>query len=119
MKDKISLAILFGGVSSEHEVSCASAASVLDHIDRKKYHVSTIGITKEGNWFLTGSPIVNISDGSWEKDESNRRVLLAPDRSAGGIMAQEADGSLKTLDVDVVFPVLHGKNGEDGTMQVL
>lgn len=119
MKDKISLVILFGGVSSEHEVSCISAASVLDHIDRQKYHVSTIGITKEGNWFLTGSPIVNISDGSWEKDESNRRVLLAPDRSNGGFMAEEADGSLKALDADVVFPVLHGKNGEDGTMQGL
>lgn len=119
MNDKISLLVLFGGVSSEHEVSCISAASVLDHIDREKYHISTIGITKEGNWFLTGSPIVNISDGSWEQDESNRRAFIAPDRSIGGILAENGDGTFETIKVDVVFPVLHGKNGEDGTMQGL
>ena len=62
MKDRISLLILFGGMSSEHEVSCLSAASVLDHIDRDRYHINTIGITKEGNWLLTDSPVVNIGD---------------------------------------------------------
>ena len=58
MKDKLSLLILFGGASSEHEVSCASAESVLNNIDSEKYHINTIGITKEGNWFLTSSPAV-------------------------------------------------------------
>ena len=119
MKDKISLVILFGGVSSEHEVSCVSAASILDHIDREKYHISTIGITKEGNWFLTGSPVANISDGSWEQDESNRRAFIVPDRSIGGILIENETGSFEPLKADVVFPALHGKNGEDGTMQGL
>ena len=119
MKDRISLLILFGGMSSEHEVSCLSAASVLDHIDRDRYHINTIGITKEGNWLLTDSPVVNIGDGSWENDGSCRRAFIAPDRGIGGIMAENADGSFEKIHVDVVFPVLHGKNGEDGTMQGL
>lgn len=119
MKDRISLLILFGGMSSEHEVSCLSAASVLDHIDRDRYHINIIGITKEGNWLLTDSPVVNIGDGSWENDGSNRRAFIAPDRAIGGIMAENADGTFEKIDVDVVFPVLHGRNGEDGTMQGL
>ena len=119
MKDRISLLILFGGMSSEHEVSCLSAASVLDHIDRDRYHINTIGITKEGNWLLTDSPVVNIGDGSWENNGNNKRAFIAPDRGIGGIMAENADGSFEKIHVDVVFPVLHGKNGEDGTMQGL
>lgn len=119
MKEKISLLVLFGGASSEHEVSCISAASVLDHIDMEKYDIIKIGITKEGNWFLTGSPVVNISDGSWEKDPGNRRAFIVPDRSTGGILAESGKGVFETVKVDVVFPVLHGKNGEDGTMQGL
>ncbi len=119
MTDRISVAVLFGGVSSEHEVSCVSASSVLSHINRDRYDINTIGITKEGNWFLTGSPVANISDGSWEEDENNRRAFIAPDRSVGGIMAETGNGSFEMLKIDVVLPVLHGKNGEDGTMQGL
>lgn len=119
MKDRISLVILFGGESSEHEVSCVSAASLLEHVDKDKYHINTIGITKEGNWFLTGSPVVNIGNGLWEKDESNRRAFIAPDKSIGGVMVEKDDGSFEILKADVVFPVLHGKNGEDGTIQGL
>ena len=119
MTDRISVAVLFGGISSEHEISCISAASVLNHIDRDRYDISTIGITKEGNWFLTGSPVANIGDGSWEKDDSNRRAFIAPDRSVGGIMAETGDGRFEILKVDVVLPMLHGRNGEDGTIQGL
>ena len=114
-----SIVILFGGISSEHEVSCVSAASVLEHIDREKYDIRTIGITKEGNWFLTDSPASDISDGSWEQDENNRRAFIVPDRGTGGIMAENADGTFEVIRTDVVFPVLHGRNGEDGTMQGL
>ena len=119
MNNKLSLLVLFGGESSEHEVSCISAASVLDHINSEKYNIHTIGITKEGNWFLTGSPAVHISDGSWVDDKDNRRAFIVPDKSVKGIMAETADGSFEEIHVDVVFPVLHGKNGEDGTMQGL
>lgn len=117
MERKLSLLILFGGVSSEHEVSCISAASVIDHINSEKYEINTIGITKEGNWFLTSSPAVNIRDGSWEKNENNRRAIISPDRNTKGILIEEYDGTYSTLKVDAVFPMLHGKNGEDGTMQ--
>ena len=119
MSDKISLMVMFGGVSSEHEVSCVSAASVLEHIDRDKYDIRAIGITKEGNWYLTGSPVSDIADGSWQENEGNRRAFPVPDRSVGGIMVEAGEGRFETLKVDVVFPVLHGKNGEDGTMQGL
>ena len=119
MKEKTSLLILFGGVSSEHEVSCVSAASVLDHINSEKYHINTIGITKEGNWLLTSSPIVNIGDGSWEQDKGNRRAIISPDRGNKGILVERGQGRFESLHVDVVFPVLHGKNGEDGTLQGL
>ncbi|MDO4546317.1 MAG: D-alanine--D-alanine ligase family protein [Bacillota bacterium] len=119
MKEKLSLLILFGGASSEHEVSRVSASSVLEHIDDEKYHINTIGITKEGNWFLTSSPAVRICDGSWEKDESNKKAVILPDRDEGGVLIREKDGRFSRLPVDVVFPVLHGKNGEDGTMQGL
>ena len=65
MKDKTKVLILFGGVSSEHEVSRVSASSILAHISEDKYEINTVGITKEGNWFLTSSPAVRIGDGSW------------------------------------------------------
>lgn len=119
MDKKISLLIIFGGMSSEHEVSRISAASVLEHIDEGKYEINTIGITKEGNWFLTGSPVVHIRDGSWEHDESNRRAIISPDRSGTGLLVENERGSFDEIGVDVVFPVLHGKNGEDGTIQGL
>ena len=119
MDNRISLVILFGGVSSEHEVSCASAASVLKHINSEKYDIKTIGITKEGNWLLTSSPVCRIGDGSWEHDSSNKTALIVPDHSTKGILVKQDDGSFREIGVDVVFPVLHGRNGEDGTMQGL
>ena len=106
MTDRISVAVLFGGVSSEHEISCISAASVLNHIDRDRYDISTIGITKEGNWFLTGSPVANIGDGSWEKDDSNRRAFIAPDRSVGGIMAETGDGRFEICLLYTSWPII-------------
>ena len=74
MKDKTKLLILFGGVSSEHEVSRVSASSILTHINGEKYEIYTVGITKEGNWFSTSSPAVRIGDGSWEQDPANKNV---------------------------------------------
>lgn len=119
MKDKTKLLILFGGVSSEHEVSRVSASSILTHINGEKYEIYTVGITKEGNWFLTSSPAVRIGDGSWEQDPGNKNVALSLDRTSRGLVAMEDDGSAKKILIDVVFPVLHGRNGEDGRMQGL
>ena len=119
MKDKTKVLILFGGVSSEHEVSRVSASSILAHISEDKYEINTVGITKEGNWFLTSSPAVRIGDGSWEQDPENRKVAVCLDRDFRGLLVREADGSTRELAIDVVFPVLHGRNGEDGRMQGL
>lgn len=99
------VAILFGGKSTEHEVSRSSATSVLNHIDKSKYNIFPIGITKEGKWFQYKGDFENISNGNWEKDTNNK--------IADGI------NILLNKEVDVVFPVLHGMYGEDGTMQGL
>ena len=117
MKDKTKLLILFGGVSSEHEVSRVSASSILTHINGEKYEIYTVGITKGGNWFLTSSPAVRIGDGSWEQDPANKNVALSLDRASRGLVVLEDEEAVKKISIDVVFPVLHGRNGEDGRMQ--
>ncbi|KOA18382.1 D-alanine--D-alanine ligase [Clostridium homopropionicum DSM 5847] len=103
MKKKV--AILFGGQSTEHEVSRVSASSVLRNIDSSKYDVYPIGITKDGKWFEYTGSIENIENGDWEKDEFYKNPN-----------GQEI---LFNREVDVVFPVLHGLYGEDGTVQGL
>ena len=105
MSDKKKLMLLFGGVSSEHEISRTSAASVLEHINTDKYDVIKVGITREGKWMQTEAAQIDIVSGDWEKLESNKDVYLMPGIGFAG------------LDVDVVFPMLHGRNGEDGRMQ--
>lgn len=114
---KQQLLILFGGASSEHEVSCMSAASVLKHLDKSKYEIYKVGITKEGNWFLTDSPVSHIEDGSWEQRTDNRSASLSPDTSVQGLIVMGQNRTYEVIPIDVVFPVLHGKYGEDGTIQ--
>ncbi|MBQ7541012.1 MAG: D-alanine--D-alanine ligase [Clostridia bacterium] len=109
--------VLFGGVSSEHEVSLRSAASVIRNIDRAKWTVSTLGVTKDGRWLLYTGATEKIEDGSWIDDgEHLTSAVLSPDRSVHGLTVLHESGA-ENIRVDVVFPVLHGKNGEDGTMQ--
>lgn len=113
--EKIRIAILFGGVSSEHEVSRMSAASVLENLSPEKFEIYPVGIQRDGRWYYYEGDYSLIPDGDWE-DEPLRPCMLAPDRSYGGLYLPEEG---KTLPIDVVFPVLHGKNGEDGTVQGL
>lgn len=101
MKKRI--AILFGGQSTEHEVSRVSATSVLRNIDVTKYEIYPIGITKDGLWFEYTGELDNIESGEWENDEYYKR--------------SEGQNILFNKEVDVVFPVLHGLFGEDGTIQ--
>lgn len=115
---KTTVAVIFGGVSSEHEVSLVSAKSVIDNIPREKYDVLMLGITKAGRWQLFSGATEKLPDSSWEKDAGNVDAYIAPDASIHGIVTIQ-DGKAKPLHVDVVFPVLHGANGEDGTMQGL
>jgi D-alanine-D-alanine ligase len=101
MKKKI--AVLFGGQSTEHEVSRSSATSVLKNIDITKYDIYPIGITKDGLWFKYTGNLDNIESGEWEKDESYK--------------TSEGQNIIFNKEVDVVFPVMHGLFGEDGTIQ--
>lgn len=115
MNKKQRLLIIFGGMSSEHEVSCLSAASILHHINKESYDIHALGITKTGRWILTEASPEQIADGSWERKIGNRSGILSPDRSFRGIRTLLGD----EMPIDCVFPVLHGKYGEDGTIQGL
>ena len=119
MEKKYDILVLFGGVSSEHDISCISAASVIDNINKEKYSVHTVGITAEGKWLLTDAQSDVIKSGKWEDHPGNRMAVLSPDRSTRGLLIRETDGTFSQQHIDAVFPVLHGKNGEDGTMQGL
>lgn len=113
---KRSVAVIFGGASSEYEVSLRSASFVISGVDREKYDLTMVGITKKGQWFLYTGPENAIADDSWNRPEYVTPAVLPPDPSYHGLLVFEKD-SLRTIPLDVIFPVLHGKNGEDGTIQ--
>ena len=109
--------VLFGGVSSEYAVSLRSAASVIRNIDRARWEISTLGITQDGRWLLYTGETSKIEDGSWIDDKPHlTAAAISPDRSVHGLMIFR-ENRTEYVRIDVVFPVLHGKNGEDGTMQ--
>jgi D-alanine--(R)-lactate ligase len=110
--DRLKIAVLFGGCSEEHPVSVKSAQEVAKHLDLKKYEPYYVGITKSGAWKLCDGPEAN-----WETGDS-RPALLSPDRSDHALLVLER-GHYKTIRLDLVFPVLHGKLGEDGAIQGL
>ncbi len=112
---KKSVVVIFGGRSSEHEVSCISGATVIENIDKEKYDVMIVGITKDGKWLLVDS-VDSIRDGSWRK--SRTRAVISPDTES--VLIESLEGGMENkVKVDVVFPVLHGLYGEDGTIQGL
>ena len=108
------VAVIFGGQSSEHEVSCKSAVTVISHIDRTKYEPVLIGITKEGYW-LKVEDTEAIRNDTWR--ENGKRAILSPDAGEHGILV--LGDTVEKIQVDVIFPVLHGMYGEDGTIQGL
>jgi D-alanine-D-alanine ligase len=115
---KIRVGVLFGGRSGEHEVSLMSAQSVINYLDKDKYQVVPLGITTEGRWLAAGDPMNELSARAREKPQA------APKGSGGEIVAEHRQlvpGVERTgiPHVDVVFPVLHGPFGEDGTVQGL
>lgn len=116
---KTRIAVIFGGVSSEHDVSLLSATSVINTLDEQKYDVVKIGITKSGRWLFFPGESSLIADGRWENDPDCVPVVVSPDRTHKGLIKLLRDGSFTVLKIDVIFPVLHGKNGEDGTVQGL
>ena len=110
---KKKIAVLFGGQSSEHEISCMSVQTIAGAIDKEKYEILLIGITKEGRWVLVDG-LEAVKDGSWK--DSKTGAVLSPDATQKGIYITK-DGETFIEPVDVVFPVLHGRFGEDGTVQ--
>ena len=115
--NKLNIALIFGGKSGEHEVSLVSTASIYKHIDKDKYNVFTIGITKEGTWMYYEGSEENIKNGNWV-NLANKKVdvnLVPSGNKEVGIIFE--DGRVEKI--DVLFPVLHGPYGEDGTIQGL
>ena len=117
--NKMCVALLFGGMSSEHEVSCVSVGNFVRNIDRSKYEVLTVGITKEGRWLYTEATAEQMADGSWEELAGNMACVISPDRADHGMILFTPDGRVEKMHLDVVIPVLHGLWGEDGTVQGL
>ncbi len=110
--DKIKVAVLFGGMSTEHEVSCVSAYSVINNFDKEKFDILPIGLAKNGDWLPYAGPVELIRDGSWERI-AREKVPTAPEG------CDMAPGLEALRNCQVVFPILHGLNCEDGTVQGL
>lgn len=115
---KMSVCVLFGGISPEHEVSLRSAESVLNNMDPEKYNIFPVGITKNGDWVMFGGTDYSLlPTGEWLDHPNNRRAAISPVRGQG-LLSFEGDCVVREH-IDVVFPVLHGENGEDGAIQGL
>ena len=116
--NKLSVCILFGGMSPEHEVSLRSAESVLNNIDHSKYNVFPVGIAKDGDWIIYGGKDYSeLPAGTWMNNPANCRGAISPIRGQG-LLRFEGDCMVREW-IDVVFPVMHGENCEDGAIQGL
>ena len=117
---KKTIAVLFGGCSPEHEVSLQSAFSVLQAINKAQYAVVPIGITKVGDWYRYRGAYENIPNGAWSEDATNLSpVVVSQNRTEHCLIEWSDGGSTAKIPLDAAFPVLHGRNGEDGTVQGL
>ncbi|MGY1739849.1 MULTISPECIES: D-alanine--D-alanine ligase family protein [unclassified Blastococcus] len=117
---KLRVAVVFGGRSAEHAISCVSAGSVLAALDRDRYDVVPVGIARDGRWVLTDpDQALAIEDGRLPEVTGGTPVSLVGDPSGRGLAPLDAAAAEKLVEVDVVIPVLHGAYGEDGTVQGL
>lgn len=110
---KKNIAVIFGGNSSEHQVSCISVQTVIKNIDIDLYNVILVGITREGSWLFVDN-IDEIAKDTWR--ETGRKAVLSPDSQAKELLVF-TENEMSSVKIDVIFPVLHGPNGEDGTIQ--
>lgn len=113
---KKSVAVVFGGRSNEHEISKISAVNVMGALPTDKYYILPIYITVDGRWYLYDGVIENLKDIQWEK--LGTPVIISPDTKHKGLL-RIVGNKIKNIPIDVVFPVIHGKNGEDGSIQGL
>lgn len=115
--NKKSILIIFGGNSTEHEVSCKSVMNFVNNVSEDKYEKHYVGIKKNGDWiYYTGNTAL-IPTGEWVNEKSNIPCVLSPNKSTKGLLL--LDGNNTIISIDAIIPVLHGKNGEDGTIQGL
>ena len=115
----IKVAMLFGGISTEHDISLKSADNVIAQLPRDRFEPVLIGIDRDGAWFHYTGDVADVVTGAWEEHDANPIVLL-PGRGEGiarGGMLELVDNEFVELEVDVALPVLHGQGGEDGTVQ--
>lgn len=115
MKKK-KIAIIFGGVSPEYEISLKSAYSIIKNIDDNKYKKILIGISKTGDWYKYEGDIESIKEDKWLEDGICTKVIFSCNTSCKGFI-EILNDKINLIKVDAIFPVLHGKNGEDGTIQ--
>ncbi|MGD8491200.1 MAG: D-alanine--D-alanine ligase, partial [Anaerolineae bacterium] len=122
MNSKVQVGLIFGGRSGEHEVSLMSAQGVMGAIDKSKYEVVPIGITKQGRWLAAGDPWQALNSGM---PTGSKPAALLAEPSEQGLLSLEVQESERELtavqlgQLDVIFPILHGPYGEDGTVQGL
>lgn len=113
---KRKVAVVFGGCSSEYSVSLQSAYAVISHMDRDKYEPVLVGITPDGGWFHFTGDIQKIAGDTWHNAADCVPAAINPNRNAHELLTMTG-GTVRKIHIDVAFPVLHGKNGEDGTVQ--
>lgn len=113
---KLNVLVIFGGCSSEYSVSLESAHGVMQNLDKEKYNLVPVGISKEGNWYYFHGDIDKLEDDTWNNAEDCVPAMLSPNRSEKSLILRRAEG-IELIPIDVALPVLHGKNGEDGTVQ--
>lgn len=117
MKQK-NVLIFFGGCSSEYSVSLSSASGAILHLDKSVYNPITVGITEAGAWFYYSGSVEKILDNTWQEEPSNVPAVLSPNRGEKCLLLLRESG-IEKIPVDVALPILHGRNGEDGTLQGL
>lgn len=115
---KIRVAVIFGGISSEHEISLSSAAYIIKNIPKDSYEVIPIGVTKKGRWLYYPGGTEGIVSGEWASCPDCTPAILSPDPMHKGIIKLEGDDISYTR-LDAVFPLIHGRGGEDGSLQGL
>jgi D-alanine-D-alanine ligase len=120
---KISVGVIFGGRSGEHDISIRSAKAVIENIDRDKYSVIPIAISEDGRWISPSESLKLMPPETQQllnrSDVPTESIALIPDTGFKGLAKLHSDGAFRMLPLDVVFPVLHGTFGEDGTVQGL
>lgn len=112
------IAVLFGGCSSEYSVSLESATSVIRNMNKEKYEPVPVGITESGKWYYFGGCVDKLKQDIWQQDASCVSCAFSPDRGEKKLLLFRGDRA-EALAIDAAFPVLHGRNGEDGTVQGL